>query len=122
MMTLPPPPSMPIVPNHLEDSERIESLVVYVEELWRWQRVMHPWLRLVQTLLNDALRQAENVTVANLTSTGDVAHQGTKIGFYGATAGTKPTVSGIRDSNAALADLLTKLETSGLLVDSTTAT
>ena len=36
--------------------------------------------------------------------------------------GKKPEITGIRDSNTALADLLTELETIGLLTDSTTAT
>lgn len=43
------------------------------------------------------------------------------IGFYGATPGTKPTVSGSRGGNAALADLLTELATLGLITDSSSA-
>lgn len=42
-----------------------------------------------------------------------------KIGFFGGTPGAKPTVSGSRGSNAALADLLTELATLGLITDST---
>jgi hypothetical protein len=45
-----------------------------------------------------------------------------RLGFYGATAGAKPTITGIRASNTALASLLTSLATLGLLTDSTTAT
>jgi hypothetical protein len=48
-------------------------------------------------------------------------HLGTTLGFYGATAATKPTVTGSRGGNAALASLLTSLATLGLLTDSTTA-
>lgn len=44
-----------------------------------------------------------------------------KVGFYGATAVTKPTVTGSRGGNAALASLLTQLATLGLITDSTTA-
>ena len=48
-------------------------------------------------------------------------HVGTDIGFFGATATTKPTVTGSRAGNAALADLLTELATLGLITDSTSA-
>ncbi|MCQ6250922.1 hypothetical protein [Streptomyces malaysiensis] len=47
-------------------------------------------------------------------------HLGTTLGFYGATAASKPTVSGSRGGNAALASLLTALSTLGLVTDSTT--
>lgn len=40
------------------------------------------------------------------------------IGFYGATPGAKPTITGSRGANAALASLLTALATLGLLTDS----
>lgn len=52
---------------------------------------------------------------------GALAHQGSTLGFYNTTPTTKPTVTGSRGSNAALADLLTKLAGLGLLTDSTTA-
>lgn len=42
------------------------------------------------------------------------------IGFYNTTPAAKPTITGVRDSNAALASLLTELATLGLLTDSTT--
>lgn len=45
-----------------------------------------------------------------------------KVGFYGFTGTTKPTITGVRASNTALADLLTKLSGLGILTDSTTAT
>ena len=48
-----------------------------------------------------------------------LAHQGSTLGFFGATPATKPTVTGSREGNAALADLLTKLAGLGLLTDST---
>ena len=48
-----------------------------------------------------------------------LAHQGSTLGFFGATPTTKPTITGSRGGNAALADLLTKLAGLGLLTDST---
>lgn len=50
-----------------------------------------------------------------------LAHQGSTLGFYNTTPTTKPTITGSRGDNAALADLLTKLAGLGLLTDSTTA-
>ncbi len=41
------------------------------------------------------------------------------IGFYGGAPAAKPTITGSRGSNAALADLLTKLASLGLITDST---
>lgn len=43
------------------------------------------------------------------------------IGFFGTTGVAKPTITGSRGGNAALADLLTKLATFGLVTDGTTA-
>lgn len=40
------------------------------------------------------------------------------IAFYGATPAAKPTITGSKGSNAALASLITALATLGLLVDS----
>jgi len=45
----------------------------------------------------------------------------TGIGFYNTTPAAKPTITGTRSGNAALADLLTDLATLGLITDSTTA-
>ena len=42
------------------------------------------------------------------------------IKFFGGTGSAKPTIAGSRGANAALADLLTKLATMGLIVDGTT--
>ena len=46
---------------------------------------------------------------------------GARAGFFGATPGLKPSITGSRGGNAALADLLTQLATLGLITDSTTA-
>lgn len=48
-----------------------------------------------------------------------LAHQGSTLGFYNTEPTTKPTITGSRGDNAALADLLTKLAGLGLLTDST---
>ena len=45
----------------------------------------------------------------------------TTLGFYGTTPAAKPTISGSRGGNAALASLLTQLAGLGLITDSTTA-
>jgi hypothetical protein len=52
---------------------------------------------------------------------GALDHDGSTIGLFGATPTTKPTITGSRGGNAALADLLTKLATLGALTDSTSA-
>jgi hypothetical protein len=44
-----------------------------------------------------------------------------RVGFNGATPGAKPTVTGAKGSNAALASLLTALASYGLITDSSTA-
>ena len=49
---------------------------------------------------------------------GDLLHAGTSLGFYNATPAAKPTVSGSRGANAALASLLSALATLGLVTDS----
>lgn len=49
-----------------------------------------------------------------------VANTG-QLSFFGAALTSKPTITGSRGANAALADLLTKLATLGLITDSTTA-
>lgn len=48
-------------------------------------------------------------------------HLGTTLGFYGATAITKPAVTGSRGGNAALASLLTALANLGLITNNSTA-
>ncbi len=57
-----------------------------------------------------------------LTEVGDFDHDGANLGFYGTAPTTKKTVTGIRQSNTALASLLTQLAAVGLITDSTTAT
>lgn len=56
---------------------------------------------------------SSSVTARDLTVEGDV-------GFYGAAPAARPTVTGSRGGNAALASLLTALEDLGLIVDSST--
>jgi hypothetical protein len=64
----------------------------------------------------DGMTPAGSLAVAK-----DFAHRGTLIGFYNATPATKPTVTGSRGGNAAVANLLTALAALGLILDSTTA-
>lgn len=61
----------------------------------------------------DGMTAAGSIAIAK-----DLAHRGTKIGFYNTTPATKQTVTGSRGSNAALASLLTALATLGLITDS----
>lgn len=72
-----------------------------------------------------ALRVAggDRVTVvqADTTIANNLKHTGTGVGFYNATPIAKPTVTGSRGGNAALADLLTKGALMGLWVDGTSA-
>lgn len=58
---------------------------------------------------------------AQTTLTNDVVLTGANLGFYGASAQAKPTVTGSRGGNAALTSLLTALATLGLITNSTTA-
>lgn len=69
----------------------------------------------------DALALYAGNAVLGLTveSDGGVVLANTQLGFYGATAAVKPTITGSRGANAALASLLTELATLGLLTDST---
>lgn len=60
-------------------------------------------------------------TYALWVQAGGVRLDGTTIGFYGTAPATKPTVSGSRAGNAALASLLTGLAGLGLVTDSSSA-
>lgn len=62
-------------------------------------------------------------TVVTFTAQGaaSVAGASSNLGFYGSGGGGKPTITGSRAGNAALADLLTELATLGLITDSSTA-
>ncbi|MFE5895845.1 hypothetical protein ACFQ67_00190 [Streptomyces sp. NPDC056488] len=57
----------------------------------------------------------------SLIVTSALRHLGTTAGFYGATATTKPSVTGSRGGNAALGSLVSALATLGLITDNTTA-
>lgn len=52
---------------------------------------------------------------------GNLNHDGSNIGFYGNAPQPRPTVSGSRAGNAALADLLAELANLGLITDTTTS-
>ncbi len=69
----------------------------------------------------DATITAEGTGNILLDATGDdITLTSLNLGFYGATAAPKPTITGSRAGNAALADLLTELATLGLITDSST--
>jgi hypothetical protein len=57
----------------------------------------------------------------SITAGGTFQHTGSSVGFYNTGAIAKPTVSGSRGGNAALADLLTELANLGLITNSTSA-
>lgn len=61
------------------------------------------------------------VDIMQFDTDGGVRFLSPEIGFFSAAAGTKPTITGSRGGNAALASLLSALATLGLLTDSTTA-
>jgi hypothetical protein len=79
---------------------------------------------------NYALRSDGSFTILNVASGGTVSINvagvavitltGTGIGFFGSSAAAKPTVSGSKGGNAALASLMTALAALGLVTDSTT--
>ena len=72
----------------------------------------------------DSLQVGANVLLeanGNVTIGGDLNHDGSNVGFFGTAPAVKPTVTGSRGGNAALADLLTDLAGIGLITDSTSA-
>ena len=75
---------------------------------------------LVLVARDDAGNNIGNV-VTFFRATRGVKFDSGPIGFYAATPAAKPTVTGSRGGNAALASLLTGLATLGLLTDSSTA-
>lgn len=83
------------------------------------------------TVLNGQLRSSKadgtqpfvitSTTPVNNLSVKKLGAAGGNIAFYGAAESAKPTITGSRGGNAAVADLLTKLATLGLITDSTSA-
>ena len=78
-------------------------------------------------IVNNAGNLLLGTTTDGLTASGslaiakDLAHRGTLLGFYNTAPAAKPTVTGSRGGNAALASLLTALAGLGLLTNSTSA-
>lgn len=62
-----------------------------------------------------------NSTAGGVSGAGDLKINFDAIGFYNTAPATKQAITGTRDSNAALASLLTALATLGLITDSSTA-
>lgn len=65
--------------------------------------------------------QSGGASAMDIGTDGSVRHLSAKYGAYGAATVTKPTVTGSRGGNAALASLITALATIGWVTDSTTA-
>lgn len=65
------------------------------------------------------LGSGDIISMGDLTMSGDIDHNGTNIGFYSIAPVARQTVTGSRGGNAALLDLLTKLENLGLIINST---
>src|SRR5690349_2189174 len=63
--------------------------------------------------------QSGGNTIADFGTDGSIRHLSTKFGAYSATPVVKPTVTGSRGGNAALASLITALATIGWVTDST---
>lgn len=61
------------------------------------------------------------VNVFDVGTDGSLRHLSSKLAFFGATTVTKPTVTGSRGGNAALASLITALANLGLITDSSSA-
>lgn len=77
----------------------------------------------VAALVSDALRMVDAKNIEFATGTGSKLGTTTsqKLAFWGATPIARPTVTGSRGGNAAVANLLTQLAAAGLITDSTTA-
>jgi hypothetical protein len=73
----------------------------------------------VATLSGNGTGCTLNLTTA-ATGSLNLSDTGQKLGFFGATAVVKPTVTGSKGANAALASLLTALANFGILTDSST--
>jgi len=72
----------------------------------------------------DSLQVGANVLLeanGDVTIGGDLNHDGSNVGFFGTAPAVKPTVTGSRGGNAALASLLTGGASLGFWTDSTTA-
>jgi hypothetical protein len=70
---------------------------------------------------NNGIRFGANLVGIVANGTDRIVADGTGVGFLGATPVARPTVSGSRGANAALASLLTALSNLGLITNSTSA-
>jgi hypothetical protein len=71
--------------------------------------------------LSDSGGDNSTVKIRNRLGTSVLEATGASLGFFGSAVTTKPDITGVNFGNAALADLLSKLSTLGLVSDSTTA-
>lgn len=119
---IPPPPR----PQLQDNAGQPLSLEEITARLSQWSLQFDTWADGVhRALLN--LRNVANAAVildgdGNNVLSGDLCHTGSQIGVFGADKVAKQTVTGVRDSNTALASLITAIENFGWITDSTTAT
>jgi hypothetical protein len=71
-----------------------------------------------EILAHQAVLQGGSPLFGDVEIDGALNHDGTTVGFYGATPSTQLTVTGSAAANAALVSLLAHLDTLGLIVDS----
>jgi hypothetical protein len=72
-------------------------------------------------VFSDRVVAANIQTPGSLTTSGTFSHAGAAFGIFGASPGGKPTITGSRGGNAALADLLAEGAGLGFWTDSTSA-
>lgn len=76
--------------------------------------------RLLRIMNHAAFSDGSNLSFGTTTGTKLGTTSGDKIGLWGATPIARPTVSGSKGGNAALASLIAQLSAAGLITDSTT--
>lgn len=77
------------------------------------------WLNQYVVTRDDEL--AVDLSAESSVSLPTVTSEGVKLSFYGATAITKPNITGSRSGGAALSNLLNELDNLGIIQDSTSA-
>lgn len=65
------------------------------------------------------IQDSASAELLQITQTGSIGAAASKVGFYGTAPIVKPTVAGLKGSNAALGSLMTALAALGIVVDTT---
>lgn len=89
------------------------------QALFRYDASNHLGIEVGSTGATTILLTGASSRVLTLAADVKIGEAADDIGFYGATPAGKPTITGSRGGNAALADLLTELAALGLITDST---